>query len=118
VCALHCAEAMLPCTDRKTPLLCAEAVAARARGTSAFARGAYADAAERYGTALRMSAASDAAPLFANRAAALLRLGHAAAALRDCERALQLDPVRSDGRVLARNRQLTALNRRDTRRRC
>ena len=73
----------------------AEAAAARARGTAAYASGAYSDAAESYGTALRLCAPGrDAAALHANRAAALLRSGHVTAALRDCDAALTHDPVR------------------------
>ncbi len=86
----------------------AEAAAQRQRGTEAFKRGAFSEAAEAYGAALRLcprdgggAAASTLAALHANRAAALLRLGHAAAAERECSRALALDEVRKCARSSA-----------------
>jgi tetratricopeptide (TPR) repeat protein len=77
---------------------CAEAAAQRQLGNAAFRRGAFAEAADVYSAALRLCPGGDgaaAAPLFANRAAALQRLGHAAAAERDCSRAIALDAVRA-----------------------
>lgn len=96
--ALRVAEAL----TRPSRAVAAEAAAARARGTAAYARGAYGEAAESYGAALRLCAPGrDAAALHANRAAALLRSGHVTAALRDCDAALTLDPVRGHTRAAA-----------------
>ncbi len=82
--------------------LLAEAAAQRQRGNDAFRKGAFAEAADAYSAALRLCPPSGAAPLYANRAAALQRLGAPAAAERDCSRALTLDAVR--GATLASRR--------------
>jgi tetratricopeptide (TPR) repeat protein len=74
------------------------AEAARAAASEAFKRGAFADAADGYSAALRLQPVADdvscLAPLFTARACALQRLGHAAAAERDCDRAIELDQAR------------------------
>ena len=90
------------CGSSDTTTVAAEAAASRARGTAAYARGAYGEAAESYGAALRLCAPGrDAAALHANRSAALLRCSHVTAALRDCDAALQHDPVRGYTRAAA-----------------
>ncbi|GAQ78424.1 Tetratricopeptide repeat like superfamily protein [Klebsormidium nitens] len=70
----------------------------RKRGNEAFKIGARAKAVECYTKALQFAPSDGAsgsaplAPLFSNRAAALEKLGEAAAALTDCARAIEVDP--------------------------
>jgi hypothetical protein len=82
----------------------AAAAAACTRGSDALTAGALNEAAEAFSAAIRAHPAPAAATcgddtslasLFTWRATALQRLGHAAAAERDCDRALELDKARA-----------------------
>jgi tetratricopeptide (TPR) repeat protein len=85
------ASAPVPVTPPQPKALSPEAQALREQGNVLFQSKRYADAADAYDRALRLEPSNEL--LLCNRAAALLLLHRYAAAMRDSQRAAQLDPA-------------------------